>query len=83
MKELDPITKFVRDQLSVWPLAAANFRSLKQAEVRSLEVGGLPVRIQHNPARIRSTAAKVDPTSIRERRCFLCADARPAEQRSL
>ena len=77
------IRKFVRDQLSVWPLAAANFRSLKRAQTRSLEVGGLTVRIQHNPERIRSSAAKVDPAAIRARRCFLCADARPAEQRSL
>lgn len=24
------ISKFVRDQLSVWPVAAANFRSMKK-----------------------------------------------------
>ena len=83
VKEEDMIRKFVRDQLSVWPLAAANFRSLKRAQTRSLEIGGLTVRIQHNPERIRSSAAKVDPAAIRARQCFLCADARPAEQRSL
>ena len=35
------IDKFVLDQLSVWPMAASNFRDLKNVETRSLEVGGL------------------------------------------
>ena len=83
MREQDILDKFVRDQLSVWPLAAANFRALKDAQTRELPVGGLTVRIQHNPARIRSSAAKVDKASIEARSCFLCADARPKEQRTL
>ena len=83
MREQDILDKFVRDQLSVWPLAAANFRALKDAQTRELPVGGLTVRIQHNPARIRSSAAKVDKASIQARSCFLCADARPKEQRTL
>ncbi|MBR1407162.1 MAG: DUF4922 domain-containing protein [Bacteroidales bacterium] len=83
MREQDILDKFVRDQLSVWPLAAANFRALKDAQTRELTVGGLTVRVQHNPARIRSSAARVDKASIQARSCFLCADARPAEQRAL
>ena len=83
MRETEILDKFVRDQLSVWPLAAANFRTLKQAQTRTLEVGGLNVRIQHNPGRIRSSAANVDKAAIQARQCFLCPDARPAEQRSL
>ncbi len=77
------IDKFVHNQLSVWPLAAANFRALKNAETRTLTVGGLQVRLQHNPARIRSSAAKVDKSSIAARKCFLCAENRPAEQMSM
>ena len=83
MREQDILDKFIRDQLSVWPMAAANFRALKDAQTRELPVGGLTVRVQHNPARIRSSAAKVDKASIQARSCFLCADARPAEQRTL
>lgn len=30
------ISKFVLDQLSVWPLASANFRALKNVELRNL-----------------------------------------------
>ena len=79
----DTIDKFVRDQLSVWPAAAANFRALKQAQTREMDFGGLRIRLQHNPERIRSSAAKLDEASIRARRCFLCAENRPPEQRSL
>ena len=77
------ITKFVSDQLSVWSEAAANFRALKKAQVRELELDGVKVRLQHNPGRIRSSAAKVDSASIKARKCFLCAENRPAEQRIL
>ena len=83
MEEDKLIEKFVGDQLSVWPLAAANFRALKNVETRSLTVGGLEVRLQHNPARIRSSAAKVDKASLQTRKCFLCAENRPPEQRHL
>lgn len=51
------ISKFVRDQLSVWPAAAANFRSMKKALTRKLMVGGLEVTVQHNPERIRSSCS--------------------------
>ena len=77
------ISKFISDQLSVWPLASSNFRSLKNAEIREMEVGGLKVRCQHNPERIRSSAARVDSTSIKARKCFLCAENRPPEQSSM
>lgn len=77
------LEKFVRDQLSVWPMAAANFRALKNVETRSLTVNGLEVKLQHNPARIRSSAAKVDKASLQARKCFLCGANRPLEQMSL
>ncbi len=77
------IDKFVRDQLSQWPEAAANFRSLKKAATREMDLRGLRVRLQHNPERIRSSAAKLDEASIRARRCFLCAENRPPQQRAL
>ncbi len=77
------IAKFVSDQLSVWPDAAARFRALKAARTRELTVNGLRVRLQHNPQRIHSSAARVDSASIRARKCFLCAENRPPQQRVL
>lgn len=61
-------------------MAAANFRSLDTAEIRTVSVGGLEVEIQFNPGRIRSSAAKTDSATLAARRCFLCEEYRPAEQ---
>lgn len=77
MKEL---RKFIKDQLSVWPLAAANFRALKGVRTKTLEVGGLACRVQFNPSRAASSTADTSPEAIAARPCFLCAANRPAEQ---
>lgn len=74
------IHKFVGDQLSRWPLACDNFRALKNVKVREMTAGGLKVKLQFNPARIVSSAAKLDKTDIARRRCFLCRENRPAQQ---
>ena len=76
----DKIHKFVGDQLSRWPLACDNFRALKNVRVREMEVGGLTVKLQFNPARMVSSAAKLSKEDIARRRCFLCQENRPAEQ---
>jgi ATP adenylyltransferase/5',5'''-P-1,P-4-tetraphosphate phosphorylase II len=39
--------------------------------------------VQHNPARINSTAADVSTGAIENRKCFLCIDNLPAEQTGL
>ena len=72
--------KFVGDQLSRWPLACDNFRALKNVQVREVEAGGLKARLQHNPARMISSAAKLNKEDIAKRRCFLCRENRPPEQ---
>mgnify|MGYP003301212822 CR=1 FL=1 len=74
------ISKFVGDQLSRWPLACDNFRALKNVLVREVEVGGLTVKLQFNPARMISSAAKLSKEEIAARRCFLCRENRPQEQ---
>lgn len=77
------IDKFVRDQLSQWPMAAENFRQLKSAETRTLVVNGLEVTLQHNPGRIRSSVAATDKASLEKRPCFLCEPSRFPQQRSV
>lgn len=77
MKELN---KFIKDQLSVWQLASSNFRALKTAPSREVEVFGLKCRIQYNPRRVISSTADTSPAAIASRKCFLCADNRPKEQ---
>ena len=77
MKELN---KFIKDQLSVWQLASSNFRALKTAPAREVDVFGLKCRIQYNPRRVISSTADTSPAAIASRKCFLCADNRPKEQ---
>ena len=77
------IDKFVKDQLSVWPLAAENYRSLKKAGSKVLSIGGLPVTVQLNPCRRISSEASLDKESINRRPCFLCPENRPAEQANM
>ncbi len=74
------IDKFIKDQLSVWPLAAENYRDLKKVETKRLTIGGLEVIVQHNPCRKISSEAALDPKSLSERPCFLCPENRPARQ---
>ena len=72
--------KFVNDQLSVWPFAAEHYRDLKQVRERKIRVNGLEVTVQHNPCRVVSSEAALDPASVRKRPCLLCPENLPPEQ---
>lgn len=73
---------FLRHQLAQWPMAAANFEALRHVETRTMECRGRNFAVQHNPARIASTGAKVADGNAGPRPCFLCKANRPAEQLS-
>lgn len=77
---MSDIEKFIRDQLSVWPLAAANFRLVKGASCKEFTLGSQKVIVQMNPCRIVSSTAETDPGTISARKCFLCPENRPKEQ---
>ena len=83
MKNNKVLHKFVGDQLSQWPMACGNYRALKNVKVRKVEAGGLAVKLQFNPARMISSAAKLDKSTLAARKCFLCSENRPAEQAKL
>ena len=71
----------LEEQLEEWPAAREAFRNLESVQTRVLSSSGLA--LQHNPARILSTTAKIKPAEIAARSCFLCEDCRPKEQRSI
>lgn len=77
------VKTLLEEQLVDWPQAAENYAALEHIEVKSFEVDGWTYKVQHNPKRIVSSAAKVDARSISERKCFLCAANRPSVQRSV
>lgn len=71
---------YIDAQLAEWPLARDNYQALGRTERRHIQLGDLIVGIQHNPARIISTAAKTDAKTLAERPCFLCKNNRPPQQ---
>lgn len=71
------------DQLNNWPLAKKNYNGLKQVKMRKMDIEGCQVQVQFNPERVRSTTAKVDTKSIKERACFLCTGNRPMAQKGV
>ena len=74
---------FFSRQLAKWEVAHGNYLDLSNARIRSFLINGLEYFVQFNPARIRSTCAKTDRTSITARPCFLCETNKPAEQDSI
>ncbi len=70
-------------QLDVWEMARNNFDALKEVKTKTLQVDNCTFLVQFNPARIVSSGAKVDAKSIRERKCFLCAENRPEVQKGV
>lgn len=77
------VKQFFKEQLIEWPLAHQNYQTLSLIQFKNFDLGACKVRIQYNPARRRSTGAKVDAQSIQQRECFLCQEHLPPEQRGI
>ena len=74
---------FFESQLAEWEFARRNFEALRRIETKTFDLDGFSIRVQFNPARIVSSAAKVDAASVVARKCFLCSENQPPEQRGL
>ncbi len=70
-------------QLASWPEAARRYSDLREVKTKEITIGGMPVRVQYNPARAVSTLARTDAASIAARPCFLCRGNRPQQQEAL
>ena len=80
----DKVDALIKQQLSEWPLAKSNFDGLQKVITREMVVNNqFVLKIQFNPERIRSSAAKVDAQSVKARKCFLCPAHLPAEQKGI
>ncbi len=77
------VEALLKNQLAVWDTAKGNYAALSSVKVKELSIGGATIKVQFNPARITSSAAKVDPKSLKERKCFLCEANRPAVQEGI
>ena len=76
----DTVNQLFESQLPIWDDARKCYEQLKNVSTLEMTVGECRLIAQHNPARIVSTGAKVDPESIKRRPCFLCEVNRPKEQ---
>lgn len=76
----EDINSLIEAQLAVWPEAKRNFDALADVGRKAVHTGDFPAHAQYNPARIRSTAADLNPEAIRKRACFLCRANRPEQQ---
>ncbi len=76
------LDRAIERQLAAWPELKQRFEELDtKVLTRQLETDSdMKIAVQYNPARIRSTGAKVDKASIANRSCFLCQDNQPKEQ---
>lgn len=77
------VRALIKQQQATWPMLNQAIAALGQAQDKQFRVKGSEVFAQFNPARIVSTAAKVDAASIKARPCFLCAENLPAEEQGV
>ena len=70
-------------QKKEWTMLRMGYEALSEVEERKVRVMNAEFKIQYNPARLRSSSARIDKESIAARRCFLCAENRPSEQRGI
>ena len=77
------IKALFEQQRNCWPLFAKGEVALESLMVKKFKKEGATVIVQANPARSRSTNAKVDPKSIAKRACFLCPENIPKEERGI
>lgn len=69
-----------KEQKANWLILTQNLEGLKNALLKTFQFDGFNIKVQFNPKRITSSAAKVDKKSIEDRKCFLCSNNRPLEQ---
>ena len=79
----EKVNRLFRDQITGWPLLGENWGKLDAALLKTVEFEGFSLRVQFNPKRMGSSAAKVDQPSIEKRPCFLCEANRPPEEDAL
>ncbi|MBL1213096.1 MAG: DUF4922 domain-containing protein [Ignavibacteriae bacterium] len=79
----DKAKGLLKQQMNSWKLLSDNYEQLSNVKVKEFHFDGFIVKVQFNPARITSSSAKVDAKSIKERKCFLCVENLPEQQRGI
>ena len=70
-------------QINRWELMKKNYDALNNIQSKSFWFEGFKLKVQFNPERIKSTSAKVDEVSVKNRKCFLCIENLLSEQKGI
>lgn len=73
----------LNSQMNNWELLKKNYDALKNIQIKSFWFDGFKINVQFNPERIKSTSAEVDQESVANRKCFLCVENLPEEQKGI
>jgi hypothetical protein len=79
----DAARLLIKKQLREWKQLKDGFESLESAKFKTFGFGNFKIKFQFNPKRIISSSAKIDAESIKERKCFLCIQNLPSNQRAI
>ena len=77
------VSDLFKEQIFNWEFARSNYEGLKSVRTKTFSFGDFDIKVQFNPARITSSGAKTDEKSIAERKCFLCLENLPAQQKGI
>ena len=77
------VAALIDQQCDTWPQLAEASAMFAEIVTKRVIVQESEVVIQLNPRRIRSTAASVDKSSVEKRRCFLCPENLPEEEKGI
>ncbi|MCQ2233693.1 MAG: DUF4922 domain-containing protein [Paludibacteraceae bacterium] len=69
------------NQLKEWDIFSKSVEQLSNIECKKFQWSNHSIIAQFNPARVVSTGAKIDAKTIAHRKCFLCDENRPKEQK--
>lgn len=77
------LKKLFNEQVSGWELAKTNFENLSVVQTKKIAFDDFDILVQFNPARIVSSGADTSAKTIADRKCFLCENNLPPEQKSI
>ncbi len=78
------VNDLLEHQNANWDLASKNYKGLEKVRKHTIQFDhNVKVAVQFNPERIYSSAAKVDAKSISQRKCFLCLENLPSQQKGV
>jgi ATP adenylyltransferase/5',5'''-P-1,P-4-tetraphosphate phosphorylase II len=66
-----------------WEMFNDGWNGFLSSEYKKFHFDWFQIKVQFNPTRLVSSSAKVDDESIKKRKCFLCLENLPEEQKGI